>query len=168
MGGTNIKMRKITALFCLTLIMLAVSAGTVPASDRIAVYQKKYLLVEPAAGWTREILTEDLYNTCIAYDKKGTSLSVIACPGSSDDDEFASHLAEARSAGGRYIGNCFVRTRDGMASLLIPTSADDGAIFLIMDDDPSSGKTIDKIYTEAKPMLKRFTKIKFPQSLRRK
>ncbi len=161
-------MRNITALFCLILIMLAVSAGTAPASDRVAVYQKKYLLVEPAAGWTREILTEDLYNTCIAYDKKGTSLSVIACPGSSDDDEFSAHLAEARSAGGRYIGNCFVQANDSMAALLIPTSADDGAIFLIMDDAPSAGKTIDKIYAEARPMLKRFTKISFPKSIQRK
>lgn len=161
-------MRKITALFCLTLIMLAVSAGTAPASDRVATYQKKYLLVEPAKGWTREILTEDLFNTCIAYDKKGTSLSVIACPGSSDDDEFAAHMAEARSAGGRYIGSCFVQTRESMATLLIPTSADDGAIFFIMDDAPSAGKTIDKIYTEAKPMLKRFAKISFPTSILRK
>lgn len=161
-------MRKFSALFCLILVMLAVSAGTAPASDRISVYQKKYLLVEPAAGWTREILTEDLYNTCIAYDKKGTALSVIACPGSSDDDEFATHMAEARAAGGRYIGNCFVRTRDSMATLLIPTSADDGAIFLIIDDEPSAGKTIDKIYTEAKPMLKRFKKFSFPKSIQSK
>ncbi len=161
-------MRKFTALICLTLMMLAVSAGTAPASDRVSVYQKKYLLVEPAKGWTREILTEDLYNTCVAYDKTGTSLSVIACPGSSDDDEFSAHLAEARSSGGRYIGNWFVRTRESMATLLIPTSADDGAIFLIMDDAPSQGQTIDKIYMEAKPMLKRFTKFSFPKSIQSK
>ena len=155
------------ALFCLVLAVLNFMPNGAQADDKITAYQKKFLFVDPAEGWTREILTEDLFNTCVAYDKKGTTLSVLGCPGSSDDDTFKSNLEEAKEEGGYYIGTTFVQTSNEGTTLFIPTSKDDGAIFIVMDDGPAPGKTADSIYAAARPMLDRFSKFKFPMTLKK-
>ncbi len=170
-------MRALILLLCLCGMLWGTDPASCPAAGSVDDFQKKYLMVTPPGGWTREVIDDDLFNTCVAYDKRGSDVSVLACPGSDEDGSFEDMLADARSDGGSYVGSVFVQGGDREAILYVPTAGDEGVILVLMrdedeedgdDGEEASEEATESIFRLCRPMLERFRAFRLPDALYRR
>lgn len=167
------------ALFICCLLFCAGGSPDVRAESRVEQYRTQYLTVPPPAGWTREVIDDGLFDTCVAYDQKGTGLSVVACPGFDEEQSFGNILAYARDDGGKYVGSCFLQEQDDGVLLYVPTPGDEGAVILLMDDgmegedaeaEEESDEIVDiqSLFARARPVLDALKALTIPPSLYKK
>ncbi len=164
-------MRTMTLLLCLCGLLWGAAPQSCPAANSFAAFQNKYLMVDPADGWSRVVIEDDLFNSCVAYDKNGSSVSVLACPGSDEERSFEDALADARSDGGSYVGNAFVQGGSQEAVVYVPVGGDDGVILLLLRDGEDSDEADEdaerdeSIFSLCRPMLERFKAFRLPDAL---
>lgn len=125
--------------------------------------QKKYLTVTPPTGWEIEKQSSGaagfmtgMLDSGIVYVRTGTMSGVVICP-VFNLDELSAEWKEAEPDSFRS-GRCLIQGGNDMILIMAPLKKDkkgqNGAMFIIMDEEASGAE---KILQNALPLLRLFT-----------
>ncbi len=133
------------------------------ARDETDAFKREYLTVTPPTGWEIEKQSSGdagfmtgMLDSGIAYVRTGTMSGVVICP-VFNLDELSAEWKEAEPDSFRS-GRCLIQGGNDMILIMAPLKKDkkgqNGAMFIIMDEEASGAE---KILQNALPLLRLFT-----------